>query len=106
MKPNKTTTRTPRPSRLQAVRDAVNQVDFNRFRFWFQLVAFVLFVYGGYLAIDLGTRLPFFSCGYNQDGRAGVCYLLPLQHQLGRPLAMLFTAAGLAILAGFVTFAL
>jgi polyferredoxin len=106
MKPNKTTTKTARPTRLQAVRDAVNQVDFNRFRFWFQLLAFVLFVYGGYLAIDLGTHLPFFSCGYNKEGRAGVCYLLPLQHQLGRPLAMLFTAAGLAILTGFLLFAL
>ncbi|MEN6585893.1 MAG: 4Fe-4S binding protein [Sulfuricella sp.] len=92
--------------RLQALRDAVNQVDFNRFRFWFQLVAFVLFVYGGYLAVDLGTRLPFFSCGYNQEGRAGVCFLLPLQHQLGRPWPMLFSAASLAILTGFAIFAL
>lgn len=114
MKPNKPVCKTvgkspakaPLHPRLQALRDAVNQVDFNRFRFWFQLVAFVLFVYGGYLAIDLGSHLPFFSCGYNKNGRAGVCYLLPLQHQLGRPLAMLFTAAGLTILTGFLTFAL
>ncbi len=90
---------------LQRVRGAVNRVDFNRFRFWFQLVAFVLFVYGGYLAIDLGSKLPFFSCGYNQDGRAGVCYLLPLQHQLGRSWAMLFSVASLVILTGFLTFA-
>lgn len=114
MKPNNPTgkalkrpkTKAPAYPRLQAVRDAVNQVDFNRFRFWFQLVAFVLFVYGGYLAIDLGSRLPMFSCGYNREGRAGVCYLLPLQHQLGRPLAVLFSAAGIAILTGFLTFAL
>ncbi len=90
---------------LQRVRGAVNRVDFNRFRFWFQLVAFVLFVYGGYFAIDLGSKLPFFSCGYNQDGRAGVCYLLPLQHQLGRSWAMLFSVASLVILTGFLTFA-
>lgn len=90
---------------LQRVRGAVNRVDFNRFRFWFQLVAFVLFVYGGYLAIDLGSKLPFFSCGYNQEGRAGVCYLLPLQHQLGRSWAMLFSVASLVILTGFLTFA-
>jgi polyferredoxin len=96
----------PNDSRLQAVRDAVNRVDFNRFRFWFQLVAFVLFVYGGYLAIDLGSRLPFFSCGYNQEGRGGVCYLLPLQHQLGRNWTVLFSAAGLSVLTGFLIFAL
>ncbi len=91
---------------MRSIRDAVNQVHFNRFRFWFQLAAFVLFVYGGYLAIDLGSRLPFFSCGYNQEGRAGVCYLLPLQHQLGRPWPMLFTAAGLSILTGLGIFVL
>ncbi len=93
-------------SRLQSLRDAVNQVHFNRFRFWFQLLAFVLFVYGGYLAIDLGSRLPFFSCGYNQQGRAGVCYLLPLQHQLGLPWPRLFGYAGIAVLTGFLVFAL
>jgi ferredoxin-type protein NapH len=92
--------------RFQALRDAVNQVHFNRFRFWFQLIAFVLFVYGGYMAIDLGSKLPMFSCGYNQEGRAGVCYFLPLQHQLGRPLAVLFSIASLSILTGFLGFAL
>lgn len=97
---------TPNKTRQLTVRDAVNRIDFNRFRFWFQLVAFVLFVYGGYLAIDLGSRLPFFSCGYNQEGRAGVCFLLPLQHQLGRPWPMLFSGASLAILTGFAVFAL
>jgi ferredoxin-type protein NapH len=97
---------TPPKPRRQALRDAVNQVDFNRFRFWFQLVAFVLFVYGGYLAIDLGTHLPFFSCGYNQEGRAGVCYLLPLQHQLSRSWPLLFSVASLAVLSGFLFFAL
>jgi polyferredoxin len=96
----------PASPRLQRLRDAVNEVDIGRFRFWFQLAAFVLFVYGGYLAIDLGSRLPTFACGYNQDGRGGVCYLLPLQHQLGRPWPVLFSAAALFILTGFLVFAL
>jgi polyferredoxin len=91
---------------LQVLRDAVNQVDFRRFRFWFQIAGFVLFVYGGYLAVDLGSRLPFFSCGYNQEGRAGVCYLLPLQHQLGRNWAVLFSLASLSVVTGFVAFVL
>lgn len=96
----------PNSPRLQAVRDAVNRVNFNRFRFWFQLAAFVLFVYGGYLAIDLGSRMPFFSCGYNQEGRAGVCYLLPLQHQLSQPWPRLFSIASITVLSGFLVFAL
>jgi len=91
---------------MTRLRDAVNHVNFNRFRFWFQLAAFVLFVYGGYLAIDLGTRLPMFSCGYNQEGRAGVCFLLPLQHMLGRPWPVMFSAASLTILTGFLVFTL
>lgn len=93
-------------SRLQAVRDAVNRVDLNRFRFWLQLAAFGLFVYGGYFAIDLGSRLPLFSCAYNDAGRAGVCYLMPLQHQLSQPWPRLFSIASITVITGFLTFVL
>jgi ferredoxin-type protein NapH len=89
---------------MTRLRRAVNNVDLNRFRFWFQLAAFLLLVYGGYLAIDLGSSLPMFSCGYNREGRAGVCYLLPLQHQLARPWPQLFSLAGIGVLTGFATF--
>lgn len=91
---------------MSKLRDAVNNVDLKRFRFWFQLAAFVLFVYGGYLAINLGNSLPMFGCGYIREGRAGVCYLLPLQHQLARPWEQLFGYAGIAVLTGFAIFAL
>ena len=91
---------------MASLRDTVNGVNFNRFRFWFQLAGFILFVYGGYLAIDLGSRLPFFSCGYNQEGRAGVCFLLPLQHQLSRPWPVLLSAASISILSGLLVFGL
>lgn len=93
-------------TRLARLRAAVNHVHFNRFRFWFQLAAFVLLVYGGFAAIDLGNSLPAFNCGYNQQGRAGVCYLLPLQHQLSRPWAVLVTWAFMSIATGFVFFVL
>lgn len=93
-------------SALARVRAAVNGIHFNRFRFWLQLAAFVLFVYGGYWGIDFGSRLPMFSCGYNQEGRAGVCYLLPLQHQLSLPWPRLFGVAGLSVLTGFGVFLL
>ena len=92
------------PNWRARLRRGADNIDLQRFRFWFQLVAFVLFVYGGYLAIDLGSNLPFFSCGYNREGRAGVCYLLPLQHQLARPWEQLFSAAGITVLTGFGLF--
>ena len=91
---------------MKSLKDRFDLIDFKRFRFWFQFISFVLFVYGGYLAVDLGSRMPMFSCGYNQEGRAGVCYLLPLQHQLARPWPQLFSAAGITVLTGLGVFAL
>lgn len=89
---------------MKRLKDAVDRVDLNRFRFWLQLAMFALLVYGGYLAVDLGSRLPMFSCGFNEEGRAGVCYLLPLQHQLSRPWPQLFGFAGISVLTGFGVF--
>lgn len=89
---------------MKRLKDAVDRVDLNRFRFWFQLAMFALLVYGGYLAVDLGSRLPMFSCGFNEEGRAGVCYLLPLQHQLSLPWPQLFGFAGMSVLTGFGVF--
>lgn len=89
---------------MKRLKDAVDRVDLNRFRFWLQLAMFALLVYGGYLAVNLGTHLPMFSCGFNEEGRAGVCYLLPLQHQLSRPWPQLFGFAGISVLTGFGIF--
>jgi polyferredoxin len=88
------------------VKAAINRMNLRRFRFWFQLAAFVLLVYGGRVAIDLGNSLPTFSCGYNKAGGAGVCYLLPLQHQLAQPWSRLFSPAGVAVLGGLGLFLL
>lgn len=89
---------------MKRLKDAVDRVDLNRFRFWLQLAMFALLVNGGYLAVDLGSRLPMFSCGFNEEGRAGVCYLLPLQHQLSRTWPQLFSIAGMSVLTGFGVF--
>ena len=89
---------------MKRLKNAVDRVDLNRFRFWLQLAMFALLVYGGYLAVNLGTHLPMFSCGFNEEGRAGVCYLLPLQHQLSRPWPQLFGFAGISVLTGFGIF--
>jgi len=93
-----------RSSVKNVLRDAVNGVDFNRFRFWLQIFFFVLLVYGGYAGINFGNSLPTFSCGYNSSGRPGVCYLMPLQHQLAMPWPVLFGYAGITVLTGFFTF--
>ncbi|MEJ2692002.1 MAG: 4Fe-4S binding protein [Candidatus Thiodiazotropha sp.] len=91
---------------LADIRQRIYNVDLKRFRFWLQLVLFLLFVYGGYLAINLGNHLPTFACGYNDQGRGGVCYLLPLQHQLSGSWERLFSWAGIAVLQGFLYFTL
>ncbi|MDD2759382.1 MAG: 4Fe-4S binding protein [Methylomonas sp.] len=88
------------------VKATIDRIDVRRFRFWFQLFAFAFLVYGGWLAVDLGNSLPTFACGYNRKGTAGVCYLLPLQHQLAQPWSQLFSKEGLAVLGGFALFLL
>jgi polyferredoxin len=91
---------------LANLRQRIYNVDLKRFRFWLQLGFFLLFVYGGYLAINLGNNLPTFACAFNDQGRGGVCYLLPLQHQLSGSWERLFSWAGIAILQGFLYFTL
>jgi len=87
------------------IKDIINRVDIRKFRFWIQLIAFILFVYGGYFAIDLGRELPIFSCGYNREC-GGSCYFLGVQHQLARPWDRLFSMASFGVLTGFLTFVL
>jgi ferredoxin-type protein NapH len=91
---------------MSRLKDAVNGVDLNRFRFWLQLAFFVFLVYGGFFAVELGNQLPTFSCGYNSEGRAGMCYLMSLQHQLAWPWPKLFGAAALTVATGLGAFLL
>ncbi|MFA7632993.1 MAG: 4Fe-4S binding protein [Thiohalomonadaceae bacterium] len=91
---------------MKTIKTAINNIDLRRFRFWLQLFFFALLMYGGYFAIDLGSRLPTFACAFNGAGRGGICYLFPLQHQLGVPSSRLFSWAGLAVLQGLLIFSL
>lgn len=86
------------------LRRLLDNADIRRFRFWVQLFAFVLLVYGGYLAIDFGSSLPTFSCVYNQEGRAGVCYLYPLQHHTEITWDTVFGWRGVILITGLATF--
>lgn len=88
-------------TRLKAL---IDHADIRRFRFLFQIAAFALLVYGGLFAVNLGQWLPTFSCGFNDPGRGGICYLMPLQHQMAMPWPVLFGGAGIGVLVGFLTF--
>lgn len=83
---------------MNRLKTAVNGVNFNRFRFWTQVSFFVLVIYGGYWGIELGNSMPMLTCGYNSEGRIGMCFLMPLQHELAWSTAKLFSAAGLSFL--------
>ena len=90
---------------MKKIRDFINHANIKKFRFWVQLFFFIIFVYGGYFAINLGNSIPVFSCGYDREV-GGMCYFLPLQHQLARPLDVLFSFASISIIIGFLTFLL
>jgi len=85
------------------IKKIINNMNLSRVRFWIQLFSFVLFVYGGYFAIDLGSKLPIFTCPYNEQSGA-TCYLIPLQHQLSMPAQILLGGAGISVIVGLVTF--
>ncbi|MCK5663582.1 MAG: 4Fe-4S binding protein [Thiotrichaceae bacterium] len=91
---------------IKKIREAINNGDLRRFRFWLQIFFFLLFVYGGYLSINLGQNIPTFACGFNSEGQGATCYLIPLQHQLARSPSSLFSMAGIAVLIGFSYFVL
>lgn len=91
---------------MNPLRQAANDVNLRRLRRWVQMAFFVLLVYGGWFAVNLGDRLPTFACGFNQPGRGGVCFLMPLQHLLAMNWKTLFGWAGLAVLSGTGVFLL
>ena len=88
---------------MNSFRKKLNNSDISRFRFYFQIGAFVLLVYGGYLAINIGDQLPTFACVY-ENIRGGSCYLLGLQHQMSLPFSRLFSGAGIGVLISLATF--
>lgn len=72
-------------------------MNVQRLRLIVQLISFVILVYGGYFAIDFGSRLPTFSCAF-VEGNGGACFLISLQHQLARPLPAFLGSAGIKLL--------
>ncbi len=83
---------------------SIHLADISRFRFYFQIAAFILLVYGGYFAINIGNQLPTFACVF-EEGRGGSCYLMGFQHQMATPFSRMFTGRGIGIVVGLLTFA-
>lgn len=88
---------------MNSFKKAINNAHLSRFRFYFQIASFVLLIYGGYLAINIGDQLPTFACIFSEH-RGGSCYLLGLQHQMGTPWSSYFSGRGIGILVGLLTF--
>jgi len=88
---------------LSRLKKTVYNVNLIRFRNIIQVLTFVLFIYGGYFAIDFGSKLPIFACPYN-DTTAGACYLIPLQHQLSMPTQVLLGGASIGVISGILVF--
>ena len=81
----------------------IDNSNVSRFRWIFQILAFLLLVYGGYLSITISERIPTFACPYG-DGSSATCYLIAMQHQLHIEISSLFTFRGLGLLTGLLTF--
>lgn len=88
---------------MKRVKRFLNNADIDRFRFYVQIGSFFILIYGGYLAIDLGTDLPTFACPFT-SGAGGVCYLFSLQHQTNMPLIQLAGGRGIGLFMGLATF--
>lgn len=88
---------------MTSLKQSINNAHVSRFRWYFQLCAFLLLMYGGFLAINIGDQLPTFACLFN-DKRGGSCYLLGFQHQMALPYARLFSGRGIGVLIGLATF--
>lgn len=68
----------------------------HRLRMAVQFISFIILVYGGLWYVDLGNRMPTFSCAY-MDDRGGGCFLIGFQHMLSRPFDEFLGAAGIRL---------
>lgn len=88
------------------IKKTINNMNLNKVRFWIQIFTFIIIVYGGYLSIDLGNKLPTFACVFNPDGTGGKCYLGMIQHDLKHPWKTFLGFAGITFFISFATFVL
>lgn len=95
---------------MNRLKRAVNNLDIRSFRFWVQIVLFVVIMWGGSLFHwDWGNDVPIFSCPYVGDSRVGTCFLFAFQHRINMPADQIISFRGLGLvimLLGFWAFLL
>jgi ferredoxin-type protein NapH len=72
-------------------------MNVQRIRLIVQFISFVILTYGGLFYIDMGNRMPTFSCAFVDDN-GGSCFLVGFQHMLARPFADYWGDAGIRLL--------
>ena len=90
---------------MNKIKKFIDNSNISRFRFVFQILAFIFLIYGGYLSLYIGQNIPTFSCPYN-PASPGTCYLISAQHQLHASFASLFSFRGIAFVTGLFGFVL
>ncbi len=90
---------------MNKIQLTLNNCNLSRFRFWFQLFAFSVLIYGGFIAINIGDQLPTFACVFTNH-KGGSCYLMGFQHQMALPFDRLVKGAWIGVLIGLATFIL
>jgi hypothetical protein len=87
------------------MRQFLNNGDVSRLRLVVQAGALVLLLYGGVIALDIGSSVPAFSCVFAET-RGGSCYLYPLQHQVNMTWGQFLGGRGIGLATGLLTFLL
>jgi ferredoxin-type protein NapH len=88
---------------MDRIKNYLSRGSVSRLRFYFQIGAFLVLIYGGYLALDLSNSLPAFACAF-VDSRSGLCYLYPIQHGFNLAWNQFIGPRGIALLSGLVAF--
>lgn len=84
----------------------IDNMNLNKVRFTIQVITFLFIVYGGYIGLDLGDKLPTFACVFNPEGTGGKCYLGMIQHDLDHPWQAFLGFTGIAFLISLFIFVL
>ncbi len=79
-------------------------MNVSRLRLIIQIISFVILVYGGLFAVNLGNNLPAFVCPYGGSTRGAGCFLMPLQRLLELPFKDYWGYWGVNVGIAFVIF--
>ncbi len=72
-------------------------MNVQRIRLIVQFISFVILTYGGLFYIDMGSRMPTFSCAFVDDN-GGSCFLVGFQHMLSMSFSNYWGESGIRML--------